>query len=322
MKRIPDQAVMVYNIELAELLRAVPRADIKDARVVRYIRRQTRRSFDTLLPSLLLKNAFIRLYLEHAVPQCIRSLRSSSSLDGLFAALSEVYEDPECGALVYGDAFGLKRANDAFGNEGGDNMLRAIAKAMKGRFSLSGRFYTGDEVIAFSEGSPRLAQMAVSDANLLMSSHVVDGLDTRVDFGIAEHSLVAKFYAEALLNGVIQHGVTPRAPRQYFYDIAISIAEARSKVVKAFELSMLLFYSLAYAKGGMDSKYGMQAHQDQVRTLTQRKKDSILPTPEWLDMNEQALADHVRKLVIEKTFKKPPTDPLQNFIWHLTKEEF
>jgi hypothetical protein len=228
------------------------------------------------MTGLLRKEALIELYLKKYAPLEIRLLTAQSTQEEVVTALHSVANSSDGGAIIYGDAAYLKIANNV-STTLGDWMLTQIAACISGKFTLEGRFRSGDEFILYHAGLEAAIHEACSLAVDEMSQRQVAGLPIRVDFGVAQHATVAAAYIKLIEAG--WQSETGRLPVKVFFDIAVKIAEVRSNIVKVHQRAKLSFGLYKYMQSGQNPEFGMLQYLKLLADLTRGKH--LTPEDSW-----------------------------------------
>jgi hypothetical protein len=281
---------MVSKDVLRQLEEAYPGIRITTDTQREHHERDVSLRFDGLLRSMLRQQFFAHYYFQVGLPQPLRSLSFKTSKDEVVAALKDIASDKLGGAFVFADAFGLKRANDEGGIAGGNKMLQNISDEITAAgFRLYGRLNIGDEIVGYHEGPPETVHAMCEGINVKLAEYLVAGLPTRLDFGIAEHHVVAETCLSLHEAGWEFDPALERSPGQHFYDVAQKIGEIRSKIMKRFELLMLIYVSLQllHEEG---SGHDLAMHNKLLATLLSRQNESLgLPDESWFKVPDVAM---------------------------------
>ncbi len=290
-----SQRDMVSQDVLHEFLDAYLRIRIVTQKQKDLHERNISLRFDGLLKSLLRQQFFAEYYFKVGLPEALRNLSYDSSKQEVICALSVVASNLQGGAFIFGDAFGLKRANDEGGLAGGNKMLQRIAEEIVAAgFVICGRLNIGDEFVAFHQGPSESAHNACERINAELASYLVAELPTRVDFGVAEHHVVARTCLALHGAGWQFDPLLERSPGQHFYDVAQKIGEIRSKIMKRFELLVLVLISLQmlHEEG---SGHDEAKHAKLLESLLPRPNESLgLPDESWLSIPKEGMATYAK----------------------------
>lgn len=312
---------LVWAKVVARFASAYPGVGINSGTQVAFHQERVEQHFDGLLKGLLRQHNFAEMFFEFRAPSELRLLKRGACVQEVRTALEEIRLQLTGGALGFADGFGLKRANKGGKFDRGDEMLKRMGEELLAHFTrdLVGRKNIGDEFVFCSDGPPELVHAACVSVNTALSTYLVEDLPTRLDFGVAEYSVIAAACLELMDNGLGYDPTQSRLPSQHFYDVGLHLAVARSDIMKRYELLGLVWVSLKLMSLGKRTEAD---HQELISSLLRPGESVVLPDESWLSVPDDVVPVHARAQALAGLSLPEEATPYERIIHRVAEAPF